>query len=95
MTIGHRIIVAIAENSLFAVSHPDPKAQHVFTWSSGAAEQLDAVADAHFYDLARRLQHIDGLLEAATKPSATHVQLSMAVEVTREQLAGILAGLGR
>lgn len=43
MTIGQSIIDEIIKQGMFSVTHPDPSAVHVFVWSSGAAEQLDAV----------------------------------------------------
>lgn len=43
MSIGHQIIDEIIKQNMFVVNHPDPEATHVFVWSSGAAEQLDAV----------------------------------------------------
>jgi len=46
-SIGQQIIDEIIKQSMFAVNYPDPKTPHVFVWSSGAAEQLDALVDRH------------------------------------------------
>lgn len=42
-SIGHQIIGEIIKQGMFNVAHPDPDTAHVFVWSSGAAEQLEAV----------------------------------------------------
>lgn len=42
-TIGHLIIEEIVKQGMFKVAHPDPEEAHVFVWSSGAAEQLEAL----------------------------------------------------
>lgn len=47
MTIGEKIINEIVWQRMFRVSHPDPDAAHVFVWSSGADEQLEAVLSEH------------------------------------------------
>lgn len=47
-SIGHLIINEIIKQGMFAVSYPDPKESHVFVWSSGAAEQLEALVEQHY-----------------------------------------------
>lgn len=46
MSIGDQILDEITKQAMFRVAHPDPDVAHVFVWSSGAAEQLDAVVAA-------------------------------------------------
>jgi len=43
MRIGEKIVNEIIKQGMFTVSHPDPDEPHVFVWSSGAAEQLEAL----------------------------------------------------
>jgi hypothetical protein len=43
MSIGHKIIEGTF--GLFRVAEPDPDKAHIFVWSSGAAEQLEAVVE--------------------------------------------------
>ncbi len=45
MKIGQQIIDEIIKQGMFAVKHPDPDTAHVFVWSSGAAEQLEALIE--------------------------------------------------
>lgn len=44
-SIGHQVIAEIIKQGMFVVNHPDPENAHVFVWSSGAAEQIEAVID--------------------------------------------------
>lgn len=48
MSIGHKIIEEIIKQRMFTISHPDPDNAHVFVWSSGAAEQLEALVVNHY-----------------------------------------------
>lgn len=43
MSIGDEILQEITGQAMFKVAFPDPDTAHIFVWSSGAAEQLDAV----------------------------------------------------
>lgn len=56
MSVGHDIIQAIARGGMFGVHDGDGPVDHpvVIVWSSGAAEQLEAVVQ----------QHINGLIES-------------------------------
>jgi hypothetical protein len=42
-SIGQQIIEEIVKQGMVTVAHPDPDVSHVFVWSSGAAEQLEAL----------------------------------------------------
>lgn len=55
MSIGHEIIDEIVRQGMFTVSYPDPDAPHVFVWSSGAAEQLEALIAGHTVKLREAL----------------------------------------
>ena len=46
-TLGEALIAEIIKQGMIAVAHPDPDEAHVFVWSSGAAEQLEAVVAHH------------------------------------------------
>lgn len=47
MSIGHAIMDEIIHRNMLHVAYPDPDASHVFVWSSGAPEQLEALVQKH------------------------------------------------
>ena len=61
-TIGHQIVTEIIKQGMFRVSFPDPDSAHVFVWSSGAAEQLDALVAEHEHKLRGALMLADATL---------------------------------
>lgn len=42
-SLGDIILEKITQTNLFSVSYPDPEEAHVFVWSIGAAERLEAI----------------------------------------------------
>lgn len=48
--IGEHLINAIACGRFVTISYPDPDVAHVFVWSSGAGEQLDALVASYLRD---------------------------------------------
>lgn len=55
MTIGEQIIAAIAKGGLFSANDVDGPVERplIYVWSSGAAEQLEAVVEAHIEERVR------------------------------------------
>jgi hypothetical protein len=93
-SIGQEIIGEIVKQGMFVVSHPDPDEAHVFVWSSGAAEQLDALVDRKIRDFTRTVYDAQDMLTAAMKRGESDVLHSTAHAV-RDNLRTVLAQLGR
>lgn len=61
MNIGEKILQEIIKQGMFSVAHPDPQESHVFVWSSGSAEQLEAlVANSPEVQIPSRLADLYG-----------------------------------
>lgn len=60
--LGSKIIAEIVKQAMCRVKHPDPDANHVFVWSAGCEEQLEAVVEAAYTDCiadSRRLSWLE------------------------------------
>ena len=93
-SIGDRIISEIIKQGMFAVKHPDPSIAHVFAWSSGSAEQLEAIVNRELKDVTRTMHEAQDMLNAAMKrgdPTGLHVT----AHAVRDNLRTMLAELGR
>lgn len=63
MSIGETIINEIVKQGMFTVSYPDPDESHVFVWSSGSVEQLEAVVEAHVAELRELAEHTKAVID--------------------------------
>lgn len=89
-SIGQQIISEIIKQTMFVVNHPDPETAHVFVWSSGAAEQLDALVDRKLKDVTRTMHEAQDMLSAALDaghPTSLHVTAHAVRDNLRTQLA--------
>lgn len=93
-SIGQQIIDEIIKQGMFAVNYPDPDAAHVFVWSSGAAEQLDALVERRCRDVTRALHDAQDMLTAAMGRGDPTILHSTAHAV-RDNLRTQLALMGR
>lgn len=50
MSIGERILSEIIKQRMFVIAEPDPEVGHVFVWSSGSAEQLEALVNEAYLE---------------------------------------------
>lgn len=93
-SIGQLIIDEIIKQRMFAVNHPDPDAAHVFVWSSGAAEQLDALVERRMQGMTRTIYEAQDMLTAAMNRGDT-TGLHVTAHAVRDNLRTVLATLGR
>ena len=80
MSIGHKIIDAT--NGLYRVAYPDPDEGHVFVWSSGAAEQIEALV---MQEMGAELRKVTAWHDSAM--SVAH-EMSARVVTLEAELAG-------
>jgi hypothetical protein len=93
-SIGHQIIDEIIKQGMFDLNYTAPDGSHLFVWSSGAAEQLEALVDRRCRDVTRALYDAQDMLTGAMDKGDPTI-LHSTVHAVRDNLRTQLALMGR
>jgi hypothetical protein len=86
--IGYKIISEIIKQGMLVVNYPDPEVAHVFVWSSGAAEQLEAlVAEYASTELTTALAQRDEAQDKLREQAKTMLRIIGEAETAETALA--------